>query len=367
MANETSGPRTESTNDKLPRRENARDFGDRDAALSGGFISNLKECFRSTPKIARGTAVSRMSVDWQPAYRTLWRNLRDAISPPKLPPLKVTSKPVKVQAIWSRDKAFAPSQGISLAFHILLIASLGLPLLNRVVQGTPPATRADRPLVFEPFTADAPALNVPHGGGSGGDHDPIPASAGRAPAFANIQIAPPSVVLRNLNPAMHAMPTVIGPPDLTIQSPPLSNYGDPLALAVTNSNGPGGNSGIGDHHGSAIGGGAGPGVGSGWNGGTGGRGYQPGGGVNYPTCVYCPPAKYSEEARKAKFQGTVTLQVLVTPDGRGTEIEVVKSLGMGLDEQAVDAVKGWKFKPAYGPDGKPVATTIGIEVMFRLL
>jgi periplasmic protein TonB len=366
MDNETSGSRAESTNDKLPRRGNAPYFRDGDTALSGGFISNLKEYFRSGPKIARGAAASRMSVDWQPRHRTLWRNLRDAISPPKLPPLKVTSRPVKVQPIWSRDAAFAPSQGISLAVHILLIAMLGLPLINRVVRGTPPAARADGPLIFEPFTARAPAFNVPQGGGSGGNHDPIPASAGRAPAFANIQIAPPSVVLRNLNPAMSAVPTVIGPPDLTIQNPPLSNYGDPLALAVTSSNGPGGNSGIGDHNGSGIGDGAGPGIGSGWNGGTGGHRYSAGG-VNYPTCVYCPPAKYSEEARKAKFQGTVTLQVLVTPDGRGTDIEVVKGLGMGLDEQAIEAVKGWKFRPAYGADGKPVATVIGIEVMFRLL
>jgi protein TonB len=367
MAKESSGSRTESTNDKLSRRENAAYFGDRDTALSGGFISNLKEYFRSGTKIARGAAASRMSVDWQPRYRTLWRNMRDVISPPKLPPLRVTSKPVTVQGIWSRDKAFAPSQGISLAVHILLIASLGLPLINTVVRGTPPATHADGPLVFEPFTANAPAFNVPHGGGSGGDHDPIPASAGRAPAFANIQIATPSVVLRNLNPAMPAVPTVIGPPDLTIQSPTLSNYGDPLALALTNSNGPGGNSGIGDHNGSGIGDGGGPGVGPGWNGGAGGHGYSAGGGVNYPTCVYCPPAKYSEEARKAKFQGTVTLQVLVTPDGRGTKIEVMKGLGMGLDEQAIEAVEGWKFRPAYGADGKPVATVIGIEVMFRLL
>jgi TonB family protein len=63
----------------------------------------------------------------------------------------------------------------------------------------------------------------------------------------------------------------------------------------------------------------------------------------------------------------VTLQVVVLPDGSATNIEVVKGVGLGLDEKAVEAVRTWKFKPALGPNGTPVATVVPVEVSFRLL
>src|ERR1700690_541529 len=94
-----------------------------------GFVANLKEYFSSTPKAARGSIRSPMAWDWQPWYRTFWQNLRDTISPPKLPPLKVSSQPVKVKDIWSKDKAFGPSQAIALAFHIGITALVFSPLL----------------------------------------------------------------------------------------------------------------------------------------------------------------------------------------------------------------------------------------------
>jgi TonB family protein len=90
-------------------------------------------------------------------------------------------------------------------------------------------------------------------------------------------------------------------------------------------------------------------------------------GVGFPSCVYCPDAKYSEEARKAKFQGVVILEVVITPDGRAEDIEVSSGPGLGLEEEAIKAVKTWRFKPALGPSCKPVATRIAIEVQLRLL
>jgi TonB family protein len=76
--------------------------------------------------------------------------------------------------------------------------------------------------------------------------------------------------------------------------------------------------------------------------------------------------EYSEEARKAKYQGTVLLYIEVDPSGRPTNIRVQRSLGLGLDEKAVEAVRQWKFKPGY-KDGKPVTVAATIEVNFRLL
>jgi TonB family protein len=89
-------------------------------------------------------------------------------------------------------------------------------------------------------------------------------------------------------------------------------------------------------------------------------------GVGYPKCIDCPPAQLSDEARKAKFGGTVELQVVIQADGHPTNIVVVKRLGKGLDEKAVEAVSGWRFQPAYR-DRKPVPVIVNIEVTFHLM
>jgi TonB family protein len=87
--------------------------------------------------------------------------------------------------------------------------------------------------------------------------------------------------------------------------------------------------------------------------------------VSAPRAVYAPDPEYSEEARKAKYQGTVVLWVEVGPDGRPRQIRVQRTLGMGLDEKAMEAVKTWKFEPAR-LNGQPVAVQINVEVNFRL-
>jgi periplasmic protein TonB len=89
------------------------------------------------------------------------------------------------------------------------------------------------------------------------------------------------------------------------------------------------------------------------------------GGVGIPICVYCPPPEYTKKARKDKVQGTVVVKVTITPDGRATNISIVKSLREDLDTQAINAVAKWKFKPATGPNGKLVPVICPIEVTFR--
>jgi protein TonB len=93
--------------------------------------------------------------------------------------------------------------------------------------------------------------------------------------------------------------------------------------------------------------------------------FRVGGGVSAPKELYAPEPEYSEEARKAKYQGTCVLYVIVGADGRPRDLRVARSLGLGLDEKAIDAVKTWKFEPAM-KDGKPVAVAISVEVEFRL-
>jgi TonB family protein len=330
----------------------------------GGFGENLKEWFKPTPRAVS----SRMTVDWQPGYKILWQNLRDLIAPPKLPPLKVTSQPVKVREIWSKDKAFGPSQGIALAVHVGITLLVLFPLYSVVSKatGNPNPNLLVTPIDISDYSMKLPqGKDKAGGGGGGGERNPLPATKGKAPKFSMNQIAPPMV---HTKPDSQFQATLLGPPDLKIPSPNMDNYGDPLAKLMSTSGGPGGGSGIGSGTGTGIGSGEGGGLGPGSGGGTGGGIFHPGkDGVGSPSCIYCPDPKYSDEARKAKYQGTVVLQAVVTADGRAIEIHVVKGPGLGLEEKAIEALNTWRFKPAMGPEGRPVPTYVTFEMNFRLL
>lgn len=348
---------------KLPKNGKAAVFTPE--SFGSGLTENLKEWFKPTPK----AVASRMTVEWQSPHKILWQNLRDLVSPPKLPPLQVTSRPVKVKDIWTKDKAFGPAQAIALAFHIGVTLLIFSPLLYSVV--TKATANPVNNMLLTPIDISDYAMKLPPGkdkaggGGGGGERNPIPATKGKLPKWSMTQIAPPMV---HTKPDSKFEATLLGPPDLKIPSPNLDNYGDPLARMMNNSGGPGGGSGIGSGTGTGIGSGEGGGLGPGSGGGTGGGVFRAGtGGIGYPSCYYMPDPKYSEEARKAKYQGTVVLQGTITVDGRVTDVQVVKGPGLGLEEKAVEATKLWRCKPAPGPNGKPVATSVPIEVTFRLL
>ena len=91
-----------------------------------------------------------------------------------------------------------------------------------------------------------------------------------------------------------------------------------------------------------------------------------GGGVTAPRLLYKSEPAYTEEARAAKFQGTVLLYIEVGTDGLAHNISVKKGIGMGLDEKAIEAVMNWKFQPGV-QDGQPVPIAATIEINFRLL
>jgi protein TonB len=209
-----------------------------------------------------------------------------------------------------------------------------------------------------------PSADQAGGGGGGGDRDKLQASKGNLPKLARDQFTPPVVVIRNENPKLPMEPTVVVPPQIPL--PTGGQMGDPLAGVIgAPSNGTGAGGGIGSGSGGGVGSGRGPGVGPGWGGGIGGGAYRVGGGVSAPRATFSPDPEYSEEARKAKYQGTVVLWVVVGPDGKPHDIRVQRTLGMGLDEKAIEAVRQWKFEPAK-KDGSPVAVQINVEVNFRL-
>ena len=329
-----------------------------------GLADNFREFFKPSP---RGRVKSDLLVNWQDGD-TLLQNLKDLIHPPKLPPLELTSQPVDVPEIWSKNTQFTRVQAMSIAFHVLILVLLIVPLLPELF--SPSTTKASDVSVtmdVSPYLPKLPAAaKRAGGGGGGGAHELAPASKGKVPKFSMTQLTPPSVHPME-NPRLAVTPTVLGPPQLNLPSPNAQNWGDPLAKITNDSNGPGSGGGIGSGSGGGVGSGSGGGVGPGYGYGTGG-GYPSAGtgGYGMPTCLYCPSPPFSDEAVKAKYQGVVYVSVVITPDGRATDIHVSKGLGLGLDEKAVEAVRSWRFKPALGPDGRPAAVATTIEVQFRL-
>lgn len=191
-------------------------------------------------------------------------------------------------------------------------------------------------------------------GGGGGDASKLKASKGTPPKASTKQFTPP-VVLQQQTSKLMVQPTVVA--DLKI--PQSNQIGDPLSKLMTLSNGTG------------VGGGIGSGDGGGVGSGHGGPGVGPGifhlgeSGVSAPKPIYAPEPEFSEEARKAKYQGVVGMNVIVGPDGRIHDPRVVHSLGMGLDEEALKTVKLWKFEPGKR-NGQPVSVAVYIEVDFHL-
>jgi len=99
---------------------------------------------------------------------------------------------------------------------------------------------------------------------------------------------------------------------------------------------------------------------------AGGPVYHIGNGVSAPSPTYKPDPDYTPQAKNAKLQGNVTLYVEIDSFGHPQNIKVLRGLGLGLDEKAVEAVRKWRFRPAY-KDGNPVTVSAQIEVHFRLL
>jgi len=349
---------------KLPR--NLRQDVFRTDGVDTSFAESFKAFFQPAPRIKAGGSASGLTVEWQPTYRVFWRNLRDLISPPKLPPLQVTSKPVPVKPLWAKRNEFSVAQTVSIAVHALIILLIVVPFARKIME--PPVQASLQVVDISPYLSKLPpGKDRAGGGGGGGERKPEPPTQGKLPKWSMTRITPP-LMQPHPNPQLAAEPTLLGPPDLKIPSPNDPNFGDPLARMMSASGGPGGGGGIGTGEGGGIGSGSGGGLGPGSGGGTGGGAFRPGsGGVGYPSCLYCPEPQYSEDARKAKFQGIVVLEVVIQPDGHATNIKIVKGAGLGLDERALEAVRTWRFKPAVGPSGTPVATITDIEVNFRLL
>jgi TonB family protein len=204
------------------------------------------------------------------------------------------------------------------------------------------------------------------GGGGGGKHQPTPASRGELPRGADKQLAPPSAEPpKNPDPTLVVESTIVAPA-LTLRPLNLLNIGDPNGVIGPPSSGPGNNGGIGNNgNGRGVGDRQGPGAGDGDEVGCCNRIYKPGGGIVAPKLVYQVTPEYSEEARKARYEGTVVLEAVIRKDGSIDVVHLLRSLGFGLDQNAIEAVKRWRFSPAT-KNGTPVDSVLNVEVRFNL-
>ena len=254
-----------------------------------------------------------------------------------------------------RPRRSSMAMGFAIAAHALvLIALLAVATVRRQEFLLKPVALVEvtAPPVVLPVAQSARQV-----GGGGGQYDIAPAAQGRLPRFAKEQIVPLKAPPMEA-PKLAVEQTLDVQKDLKMATNTLPNFGMPDSASRGVS--------MGDGMGTGIGSGNGSGVGRGSGGNTGGGLYHLGSGVQAPTVLVESEAEFSEEARKAKFSGSVQVYLWVEADGTPSHVRVVRGVGMGLDEKAVEAVRKYKFRPAT-KDGKPVAVDLYIDVNFEIM
>jgi protein TonB len=292
------------------------------------------------------------SVAEENVFRSLYGSIRDIFFAPKLPPLVLESQPIPVvdRMAVKRDPT---STIISTVINIGILAFVLWFATKQVVKTltkTPPTITLVEPVP----PPKAPPKAVVMGGG-GGQKGPTPVTKGNPPKFSPQQLNPPKIPVADakLTPPV----TVDVDPNIKMAKSDVPQFGMPNSPLVGMSMGNGNGSGIGSGNGNGIG------PGSGGNMGGGLR--RIGGGVSAPVVLFAPEPEFSEEARKAKVAGNVLVYLQVDAQGRPQHVRVLRGIGLGLDEKAMEAVRQYKFKPAM-ENGHAVAVEMNVEVNFQI-
>lgn len=262
------------------------------------------------------------------------------------------------------DKSMRPAraQGASLVTHAAVFAGLMFLVARGPGSVRPPINKGMTPEgpihltmpVFRSVTNE----RATNGSGQGGERNPVPAKHGNLPPLSSLVLVKP-ILPHEQHPYLPVPPAIFDSKAAEMLTP-TDGMGLPWMAKDTNSAGPGKGHGIGSRYGNNLGDeGLGP---AGY--GSANKPYAPG--MIAPGCVYCPYPTYTDDARHAKVQGAVTLEVLVGEDGRAHDIRVVRGIGFGLDKRAVETVRGWKFTPARDGANRPVEAWVTVEAVFRL-
>jgi periplasmic protein TonB len=301
----------------------------------------------------------------KPIWTELWENVRDVFFPPKLPPLELTSTPIPVPDRmrvkynpWAVGIA-AVVNGAILALVIYIGARV---IINKIL---PPRQVTQLDVGDIKFNAPKSAQTA-GGGGGGGSHDIVDPIKGKLPKLEKAPVTPPMVPILD-KPKLEVPSSIVVQPDIKLPDNQMPNIGVTNSANVTlASNGQGTGSGMGTGSGGGLGSGNGNGWGPGSGGNAGGGLFRIGGGVTAPVPTFWPDAEFSDEARRAKYQGVCLVSLIVDAQGNPQNPKVIRALGMGLDEKALEAVRKYKFKPAMKDGKTPVPVMITIEVNFRL-
>jgi TonB family protein len=301
----------------------------------------------------------------KPIWVGLWESIRDVFFPPKLPPLELTSTPIPVpdrMAVKPNPWAIGISTTVNVAILAVLLFLVGKKIIDTVKPPTLLATNV------EVSDYNAPKANQKAGGGGGGgDHSLIDPEKGKLPKLEKNPIVAPQVQTVDkpkipMEAAINVQKDIILP-----DNPFMTNIGMKNSANVRlASNGQGSGGGMGTGSGGGLGSGEGNGYGPGRGGNTGGGLYRVGGRVSGPVPLFQPEAEFSDEARRAKYQGVCLVGLIVDAQGNPQNVHIVRALGMGLDEKALEAVRKYKFRPAMLDGRTPVPVPVNIEVNFRL-
>lgn len=298
-------------------------------------------------------------------FAGLYESIHDIFFPKKLPPLELTSTPIPVpdrMAVKPNPWAIGISTAVNLSILCVLLFFVGKKVIEVIKKPPEVTTNVD----ISDF--DAPkASQTMGGGGGGGDHSIADPIKGKLPKFEKDPVVPPQVMLVD-KPKLAMEAAINVQQDIKLpDNPSMPNIGvknsPNVHLAVA---GQGSGSGFGNGSGGGIGNGNGNGYGPGTGGNFGGGLERVGGRVSAPVAIYQAEAEFSDEARRSKYQGVVLVGLIVDAQGNPQAVHVVRALGMGLDEKAVEAVKKFRFKPAMKDGKTPVPVSIAIEVNFRL-
>jgi TonB family protein len=300
----------------------------------------------------------------KPIWVGLYESIRDIFFPVKLPPLELTSTPIPVpdrMAVKPNPWAIGISATFNIGLALLLLFVVGRKIIEAVKTPILTATTIDVGDFKGPNAKDKAG-----GGGGGGDRSLIDPSKGKLPERIKNPITPPQIPVLD-NPKL-AVPSAIDvQKDIQLpDNPTLPVVGMKTGANVVLSNGEGSGGGMGTGSGGGLGSGTGNGYGPGYGGNAGGGLYHVGGGVSAPVPLFQPEAEFSDEARRAKYQGVCIIGLIVDAQGNPQNVHVVRALGMGLDEKAMEAVRKYKFKPAMKDGKTPVPVFVNVEVNFRL-
>ena len=325
-----------------------------EGSMWASLFSNLRDVFnpvKQAPlKLESRPADNDLIVEEEGIFASLRENIRDVFFPEKLPPLELQSKPIAV-VDRMKVKRDPTSTALAIVIHGLVILLIAFLIAQHVQIGSKAKTTLVTEVAIPPMASPKAAQM----GGGGGQRGPTPVTKGSPPKFADQQIVPPKAPPLQ-EPKIKIEPTVEVQKDVHMAMN-LPNFGLPNSPLSGVSMGNGSGTGLGSGNGSGIG------PGSGGN--IGGGPKRIGGGVSAPQVLYAPEPEFSEEARKAKFAGNVLVNLWVDTNGLPSHVRVIRGVGMGLDEKAVEAVRQYRFKPAM-ENGRPVLVELNIEVNFQI-